>query len=640
MKKLFTLLLAICCFSQLKAQISGDYRSVKSGNWNDIGVWEIYSTSWKAATTKPGSSRNVTVTAGHTVTLDGSNSCNNLTVEAGATLNSSVNAAEEAYFLRVGGVSGSNAIVQNNGLIGSTNGTGDGIMLEAAANAASVIIRGSGICQVERLRAVSGNNNNFVMEIDQDITVTAENAAAFTAYYNNSANKSTDNYTITINEGKTVRILNNSGYFHFASNSTSYPGGNYTYNINGILDISNSTVTSHIIPVSNSASDKNVILNINGLLKLGTGLNLINSSPSGNNDGKVVINVNNGGLIDATKTTTLTTGDNYFRLAGNGSLKRKVDNNDVLFPIGLQSGSSANSVILNNSGTETNFTVNLVSTFDVNPASTQIVNRQWNITTEDAGANTNIKLNWKAADQGSGFDLLQGVSLARLDGSSWTPVATSLTTGPDASGFYQAEHSGITSFGSFSLQNTSTLPLDFVNFSLALKKNTVFSSVALNWITANEINTKDFLIERGTDRNNFITVGTISSKNNAGLNYYSFNDNSPSYGTNYYRLKQIDNDGKFSFSKILSINIDNKIDIVTYPNPSSKDLHISYPAKAFNHTVITISDMTGKIIRKIDNYDVNDSSQFLYNIEDLKPQIYLLTVSNAVIFKSIKFVKN
>lgn len=124
------------------------------------------------------------------------------------------------------------------------------------------------------------------------------------------------------------------------------------------------------------------------------------------------------------------------------------------------------------------------------------------------------------------------------------------------------------------------------------------------------------------------------------MNYYSFNDNSPSYGTNYYRLKQIDNDGKFSFSKILSINIDNKIDIVTYPNPSSKDLHISYPAKAFNHTVITISDMTGKIIRKIDNYDVNDSSQFLYNIEDLKPQIYLLTVSNAVIFKSIKFVKN
>ena len=638
MKKLFTIVAFVFSAIYLvNAQTpeAGDYRSKASGDWNTVSNWETYSTSsgWTNAGSKPGSSRNVTIKDGTTITLSTTNTCKNLTIENGGTLDATVSSS-----IRVGGVSAMNATLQNDGILGNTS-SNSLLIVEVPTTAASLTIQGTGVTQVARLRFL-GNNTQpaSILTIDQDVTIVAEISAAFSAFIN-SGNSITDNYTITINAGKTVKLLNPDTYFHSSSTATAVTGGNYTYNVLGTLDLSQTTVNANIVPNS-SNSLSTVTLNVSGSLKLGTGLNLINSLPSGNNDGKVVINVNNGGIIDATKTTTLTTGDNYFRLAGNGSLKRKVDNNDVLFPIGLQSGSSANSVILNNSGTETNFTVNLSGTFDVNPPTTQVVNKQWNITAEDAGANTNIKLNWTATDQGSGFDLLQGVSLARLDGSSWTPSATSLITGPDASGFYQAEHSGITSFGSFSLQNSSTLPLDFVNFSLALEKNTVSPSVALNWITANEINTKDFLIERGTDGNNFITVGTISSKNTAGLNYYSFNDNSPSYGTNYYRLKQIDNDGKFSFSKILSINIDSKFDLVTYPNPSSKDLHVLYPAKAFNYTVITISDMTGKVIRKIDNYDISDSSNVLCDIENLKSQVYLVTVSNAVFNKSIRFVKN
>ncbi len=638
MKKLFTIVAFVFSAIYLvNAQTpeAGDYRSKASGDWNTVSNWETYSTSsgWTNAGSKPGSSRNVTIKNGTTITLSTTNTCKNLTIENGGTLDATVSSS-----IRVGGVSAMNATLQNDGTLGNTS-SNSLLIVEVPTTAASLTIQGTGVTQVARLRFL-GNNTQpaSVLTIDQDVTIVAENSAAFSAFIN-SGNSITDNYTITINAGKTVKLLNPNTYFHSSSTATAVTGGNYTYNVLGTLDLSQTTVNANIVPNSDN-NLSTVTLNVSGLLKLGTGLNLINSSPSGSNDGKVVININNGGVIDATKTTTLTTGDNYFRLAGNGSLKRKVDNSDVLFPIGLQSGSSANSVILNNSGTETSFAVNLAGTFDVNPASTQVVNRQWNITAEDAGTNTNIKLNWKAADQGSGFDLLQGVSLAKLDGSSWTPIATSLTTGPDASGFYQAEHSGITSFGSFSLQNTSTLPLDFVNFSLALEKNKVSPIVALNWITANEKNTKDFLIERGTDGNNFISVGTISSKNTAGLNYYNFNDNSPSYGTNYYRLKQTDNDGKFSFSKILSINIDNKIDLVTYPNPSSKDLYILYPAKAFNHTLITISDMTGKVIRKIDNYDISDSSNVLCDIENLKSQVYLVTVSNAVFSKSIRFVKN
>lgn len=635
---IITLILTACYFTQLKAQSAGDYRSQTSGNWNTASNWQIYSTSsgWSTATSKPGSSRNVTIKEGHTITLDGSNSCNNLTVETGAVLNSAVNAAESTYYIRVGGVSGSNAVVQNDGLIGSTNGVGDGIILEAAAAAASTVIKGSGVCQVARLRAVSANANNFTMEIDQDITVTAIDVPAFTAYYNSSTSTVNENYTFTINPGKTVKILNGNGYFHAAANTSANPGGNYTYNINGTLDISNSTVTSQIIPISNSASDKNVTLNINGTLKTGTGLNLVNSSPSGSNDGNVVINVNNGGIIDASNATTFTTGDNYFRLAGSGALKRSVDNTDVSFPVGLQSASSANPVILNNSGTETNFSVNLLGSFDISPVSTQVVNRQWNITPDETGANASIKLQWKTSEHGAGFDVLQSVSLARLDGSTWSPSAVSTATGPDASGFYEAEASGITSFGAFSLQNSSTLPLNFVSFDAKLVNKQFSPEVALNWTTQNEVNTENFVIERSLDGNNFVSIGSISSKNASGTHFYSFIDRSPIPNTSYYRLKQIDKDGKFDFSDIRGISNSFGIKFSVYPNPSTEKINILHPI-ADNKTLVKIIDFSGKLVG---SYLVTAGNTITtISVANLSSSLYFLYFEKQDLNFTSKFIK-
>jgi len=637
MKKVFTIIfLAISVISIAKAQINGDYRSAKSGNWNALDTWEVYSSgTWNPAASLV-STRNYTVQSGHTVTLTASTSCNILKVENLAVLRAINNAGATTVYLRVGHLGTTNVTIQNDGLIGGAeDGTGGAFILETSNVAMGFKLTGSGICRVARLRILQNNLKDPVVEIDQDVTVT-DATAPFTAYTNSSASVSSENFTITINEGKTVKILNPNAAFHMGSSSTTNSAGSYTYNINGTLDLSESIVTTHIIPFANNSSS-NITVNVNGLLKLGSGLNLVNSSPSGNNDGKVTLNINDGGIVDATKTTTLTAGDNYFKLSGTGVLKRKVDNEDVIFPIGLQSASSANSVILNNTGTSSNFSVGLSNTFDISPSSTQIVNRKWDILSEDSGANVNLKLNWKANDQGAGFDAAQSVSLVKLNGANWGSVGTSIITGPDASDFFQAEISGVTNFGEFALQNSSTLPLNFTSFDVKLKNATISPEVTLNWTTQNEVNTENFIIERSIDGNSFTPIGTILSKNMSGTHNYTYVDHFPAPNTSYYRLKQVDKDGKFDYSDIKSIN-NNSLDLQLsiYPNPVSEIINIIHPI-ADHNSQINIFDLNGKLI--ISSAAKMGTSNTSIMVNEIVSNMYFVCFEKQDYKSALKFIK-
>ena len=90
----------------------------------------------------------------------------------------------------------------------------------------------------------------------------------------------------------------------------------------------------------------------------------------------------------------------------------------------------------------------------------------------------------------------------------------------------------------------TVLPLDFLSFNAKLTDG-ISKQVKLSWSTANEVNTKSFAIERKTSAG-FATIGSIASNNTAGTSNYSFTDIAPATGVNYYRIKQIDKDGKSS----------------------------------------------------------------------------------------------
>jgi hypothetical protein len=106
----------------------------------------------------------------------------------------------------------------------------------------------------------------------------------------------------------------------------------------------------------------------------------------------------------------------------------------------------------------------------------------------------------------------------------------------------------------------AVLPLDFVSFEGQSMK----TGTQLNWKIANEINNDYFEILKGDDINEFQSIGRVA--NEPGQEYYQFLDRQIDSQTSYYKIKQIDFDGKFSFSDIISVK-SNFAPIVLYPNP-------------------------------------------------------------------------
>ncbi len=100
--------------------------------------------------------------------------------------------------------------------------------------------------------------------------------------------------------------------------------------------------------------------------------------------------------------------------------------------------------------------------------------------------------------------------------------------------------------------NAIVLPVTWINFT-ASKKN---KSVQLDWKIEEKNNTR-FDIERSTDGRAFQLLATVSSKGN-GQNTYQYEDSRATTGHFYYRIKQVDHDGKFSYSTIAKVGVEGK----------------------------------------------------------------------------------
>ncbi len=97
----------------------------------------------------------------------------------------------------------------------------------------------------------------------------------------------------------------------------------------------------------------------------------------------------------------------------------------------------------------------------------------------------------------------------------------------------------------------NTLPVSLLYFNAELTE----SNVALSWSTASEINNDYFTVQRSGDGEVFENVSTVKgSGNSTQIRYYNFSDEKPYSGLNYYRLKQTDFDGKYSYSSLVAVN--------------------------------------------------------------------------------------
>lgn len=573
MKKIFTLLFCTIISANLMAQFPTIYATLSSGNWNSTAVWETFTGNatntpgtlgtGTAATTTPSGTHYVYIRSGHTVSMNAANrSCIGLTVEATGKLWANETAARRLQIANggTGFTFPQSWPVVNNGTIG---GAGDGLFYEPGTNAATITQSGSGSCNIGRIRMPGGLGNRVLgFTVDQDMTLNQTANYALSAVY--SGTNVLDVYTFTINAGRTVTISAADGYFH--SNNATGTGGSYTYNINGTLDVSANTqtmnnISSNLGPLQNVESS--ITLNVNGIFKVGSAL-----ATTSNSGGLGTLNLNIGasGLVDATNTTTLNIIlPYYFKVTGNGTFRRTVNNTDVLFPIGV--GSSYNPAIINNAGTADVMNVTVKNTLDnaVSDA-TKIVTKQWTIGEVVAGgSDATVKLGWVVADQASGFNPASATVIARWNGSAWITAPATVTGTGTVTDPYIATASGFSAFGNFIVANTSALPVVFSG-AKAFQKNT---GIQVEWSVASEINTENYIVEKSINGNNFTASATIASKGNSTTTVnYSWFDAAPNQGVNFYRIKSVDKDGAIKYTAVLKVNIGkSRADMVIAPNP-------------------------------------------------------------------------
>lgn len=172
------------------------------------------------------------------------------------------------------------------------------------------------------------------------------------------------------------------------------------------------------------------------------------------------------------------------------------------------------------------------------------------------------------------------------------------------------------------------MPVSFMNFTAQQKG----SGISLEWSTAQEINNNYFEVQRSADGNtNWDDIAQVAGAGNSQVikNYNVF-DNSPLSGTNYYRIKQVDFDGNYKFSNVVSVKTDfNKTGVSVLANPFFNTLSVSFNSPTSQMVSARLVDIAGRQIA-VEKWSVSagNSIKNFSNVSGLQQGLYILSLTN------------
>ncbi len=182
---------------------------------------------------------------------------------------------------------------------------------------------------------------------------------------------------------------------------------------------------------------------------------------------------------------------------------------------------------------------------------------------------------------------------------------------------------------------TGLLPLTLLNFNVVLNNNTVNCS----WQTTSEVNTSYFKVQRSWDGVQYTDLQTIAASGNSSITKsYGFVDKSPNMGMNYYRLKMVDADGRYSYSKTMPINVSIHQPFAIYPNPVPNILYVQLQQSKTEKASIQILDMKGKMVQQQSIFLQAGTNTFSVNTTTLAKGTYFLIVRGQSVQKKM-FIK-
>jgi len=227
-------------------------------------------------------------------------------------------------------------------------------------------------------------------------------------------------------------------------------------------------------------------------------------------------------------------------------------------------------------------------------------------------------------------------SVTSLRGVYQLPNGNFLVT--NSSGLHELDGSGNfvrTIFTSSNLQyisliDYSVIPVELTSFTAKL----IDRNVQLNWSTATETNNSGFYIERSEDNLNFTTIGF---EQGAGTTteprQYSFIDKAEISGTLYYRLKQVDYDGSFSYSRTVEVNNALPLEFSlsqNYPNPFNPTTNISFQVPVNSHLTLKVYDILGnEVATLIDEFKSAGNHEVVFDSHNLSSGVYFYNLKAA-----------
>ncbi len=174
---------------------------------------------------------------------------------------------------------------------------------------------------------------------------------------------------------------------------------------------------------------------------------------------------------------------------------------------------------------------------------------------------------------------------------------------------------------------TTVLPIKLKSFNAVMSK----SISNLSFTTASEINNAGFDIERSSDGVVFERIGWVNGHGSTtDEKHYSFTDPKPLLGINYYRLRQVDYDGRFVYSEVKSIKFESD-EISIYPNPVKDLLNLSEINVGRNFQIV---DLNHKIIKQ------GLISSSTIEISALANGLYFIKIGNEGSIKHHRFIKS
>ena len=194
-------------------------------------------------------------------------------------------------------------------------------------------------------------------------------------------------------------------------------------------------------------------------------------------------------------------------------------------------------------------------------------------------------------------------------------------------------------YGGFSSVNAGTnpLPLSWLGFNVQKQNN----SALINWQIANQINNDYFEVQAGVDATNLSTIGKVSATSATSYTFTHANFRSLPGRSVYYRLKQVDKDGKFTFSKVLKVNLETKafaFNVIGNP-VKGNILNIGIESATINKGSITIVDLQGRKLLQQNISWLAGTSQRLITLPNLANGMYSAVLQVDEELYSVKFVR-